>query len=149
MRVVVQRVRTARVTVETREVGRIGVGLLVLVGFGADDGASDVAYLVTKIRELRVFEDEDGKMNRSVREAGGAVLVVSQFTLYGDCRRGRRPSYERAARPDAANVFYEQLVTALRDGGLTVETGEFQAMMAVELVNDGPVTLLLDSARTF
>ena len=144
-----QRVRTARVTVETREVGRIGVGLLVLVGFGADDGASDVAYLVTKIRELRVFEDDDGKMNRSVREAGGAVLVVSQFTLYGDCRRGRRPSYEQAARPDAAKVFYEQLVTALRDGGLTVETGEFQAMMAVELVNDGPVTLLLDSARTF
>ena len=96
-----------------------------------------------------MFEDDDGKMNRSVREAGGAVLVVSQFTLYGDCRRGRRPSYEQAARPDAAKVFYEQLVTALRDGGLTVETGEFQAMMAVELVNDGPVTLLLDSARTF
>ena len=149
MRAVVQRVQTARVTVETREVGRIGVGLLVLVGIGADDGESDIAYLVTKVRELRVFEDDEGRMNRSVLEAGGALLVVSQFTLYGDCRRGRRPSFEPAARPAEAKVIYERLVSGLRDCGLTVETGKFQAMMKVALVNDGPVTLLLDSARGF
>ena len=149
MRAVVQRVRTARVMVETREVGRIGTGLLVLVGIGADDGESDIAYMVTKVRELRVFEDDDGRMNHSVVEAGGAVLVVSQVTLYGDCRRGRRPSFDRAARPAEAKGIFARFVTSLRDTGLTVETGEFQAMMAVELVNEGPVTLLLDSARGF
>jgi len=131
-------------------VGAIGRGLLVLVGVANDDGPADVEYVASKVRELRVFDDEAGKMNRSVAEAQGAVLVVSQFTLYGDCRKGRRPSFDRAAPAALARALYEDLVRRLRETGtVRVETGAFQARMAVELVNDGPVTLLLDSRRQF
>lgn len=147
MRAVVQRVATARVRVGDRVVAEIGRGLLVLVGVGRDDGPRDVEYIAGKIRDLRVFDDEQGKLNRSVAEVGGAVLVVSQFTLYGDCRKGRRPSFDGAAPPAEARRLYEALVQTLRETGLPVATGEFQAMMQVELVNDGPVTLLLDSTR--
>jgi D-tyrosyl-tRNA(Tyr) deacylase len=128
--------------------GEIGRGLLVLLGVGRDDGPADVTYVAGKIRDIRVFESEDGKpMDRSVADVGGAVLVVSQFTLYGDVRRGRRPSFDGAARPEHARGLYEDLVRELRAASLTVETGEFQAMMQVELVNDGPVTILIDSTR--
>ena len=129
--------------------GRIGQGLLVFVGVGRKDTQADVEYIVGKIRQLRVFEDQDGKMNRSLVDVGGEVLVVSQFTLYGDCRRGRRPSFDAAAPPAAARATYESLIDALRRSGVAVQTGEFQAMMDVELVNDGPVTLMLDSGRAF
>ena len=149
MRVVLQRVSSASVSVDGREVGRIGTGLLVFVGIRRDDDDSDVEYMVGKIRELRLFEDTDGKMNRSLVEVGGEVLLVSQFTLYGDCRKGRRPSFDAAAAPREARPLYEALVRALRDSGTRVETGVFRAMMDVTLVNDGPVTVLLDSARTF
>jgi D-tyrosyl-tRNA(Tyr) deacylase len=149
VRAVVQRVRSARVVVESRVVGEVGTGLLVLLGVASEDGAPDVRYITAKIRELRVFGDETGRMNRSVVEAGGAVLVVSQFTLYGDCRKGRRPSFDAAAPPVLARALYEDVVRTLRDSGLTVATGEFQAHMEVELVNDGPVTILLDSGRSF
>ena len=145
MRVVLQRVRSARVTVDDREIGRIDHGLLAYVGEGRDDGKADVEYVVGKVRELRVFEDDTGKMNRSLVDVGGDVLIVSQFTLYGDCRRGRRPSFDSAAPPTEARAVYDDLVASLRVSGLRVETGEFQAMMAVELVNDGPVTLIRDS----
>lgn len=149
MRAVIQRVRSASVTVDGAVVGRIARGVVVLVGIGQGDGAADVAYVARKVRELRLFEDEGGRLNRSLTEVGGAALVVSQFTLYGDCRRGRRPSFDKAAPPAGALRIYEDLVAALRAGGLTVQTGRFQAMMQVELVNDGPVTLLLDSRRSF
>jgi D-tyrosyl-tRNA(Tyr) deacylase len=149
MRAVLQRVSRARVTVGGRQAGAIGPGLLVLLGVEAGDGDADVAYTAGKVREVRVFEDEQQKMNRSVVDAGGAVLVVSQFTLCADLRKGRRPSFDAAAPPDLANALYEAVVTDLRESGLTVETGEFRAMMQVELVNDGPVTLLLDSRRRF
>jgi len=149
MRAVVQRVRRAEVRVEGGVVGRIGVGLVVLVGVGQGDSVESGQWLAEKIVNLRVFEDEEGRMNQSLREAGGAILCVSQFTLYGDCRKGRRPSYDRAAAPEAARSLYESFVGALRAYGVPVETGEFRAMMDVELVNDGPVTLLLDSEKTF
>ncbi len=149
MRAVVQRVSRARVLVGGETAGEIGPGLLALVGVGADDGPADAAYIAGKIRGLRVFEDAGGKMNRSLGEAGGAVLAVSQFTLYGDCRKGRRPSFDHAAPPDAARRLFEAVVIDLRAAGVPVETGRFQARMAVELVNDGPVTILLDSRRTF
>jgi D-tyrosyl-tRNA(Tyr) deacylase len=149
MRAVVQRVRNARVQVGDRVVGEIGPGLLVLVGVAAEDGPADVQYVAAKVRELRIFGDDAGRMNRSVEECGGAVLVVSQFTLVGDVRRGRRPSFDAAAPPAVAEALYEDLVRQLRAGGLTVATGEFQAQMAVELVNDGPVTILLDSRKLF
>jgi D-aminoacyl-tRNA deacylase len=150
MRAVVQRVAEARVRVGERVTGEIGRGLLVLLGIGKDDGPEDVAYVAAKIRDLRVFEGEDGKgMDRSVAEVGGSVLVVSQFTLYGDVRRGRRPSFDAAAPPDAARGLYEEVVRELCSAPLTVATGEFQAMMRVELVNDGPVTVLIDSKKTF
>ena len=149
MRAVVQRVRRASVTVDGRVVGAIGPGLLVLLGIGRGDTDGDVAYVAGKIHGLRLFPDAEGRMNRSVAEAGGAVLVVSQFTLFGDCRRGRRPSYGAAAPPDRARALYEALVARLRSAGLPVRTGEFQALMDVELVNDGPVTVLLDSGRAF
>src|ERR1700680_535963 len=147
MRVVVQRVSSARVMVDDRSVGEIGLGLLVLAGVEQPDGQDDVKYLVGKIRDLRIFDDTAGKMNLSVGDAGGALLVVSQFTLCGDCRRGRRPSFDAAAAPAMAKRLYEDLVRELRASNLKVETGEFQARMRVELVNDGPVTILLDSQR--
>jgi D-tyrosyl-tRNA(Tyr) deacylase len=149
MRAVVQRVSRARVTVDGRTTGEIGAGLVVLLGVGAGDDEQAARYLADKIAELRIFEDEAGKMNRSFLETGGALLAVSQFTLYGDCRKGRRPSFDRAARPDPARSLYEKFVGFLRQRGVRVEQGVFQAMMEVELVNDGPVTLLLDSERQF
>jgi len=149
VRAVVQRVQEASVTVGESEVGRIGGGLAVLVGVGEDDTDKDVRYLSRKIAGLRIFEDSAGKMNLSVLDTGGSVLLVSQFTLYGDCRKGRRPSFTSAAGPDRAQELYEDLADALRERGLEVETGEFQAEMKVQLVNDGPVTLLLDSQKTF
>jgi D-tyrosyl-tRNA(Tyr) deacylase len=149
MRAVLQRVSSASVTVDGRVVGRIDHGLVVLLGVERDDGPSDRDYITTKIREVRIFPDENGKMNRSVVEVGGAVLVVSQFTLCGDLRKGRRPSFDAAAAPAEARLFYEDIVKVLRATGLSVETGEFQAMMQVALVNDGPVTILLDSRRRF
>lgn len=132
-----------------RLVGEIGQGLLVLVGVADDDGPSDVQYVAGKVRDLRIFDDEAGKMNRTVSETGGGVLVVSQFTLCGDARKGRRPSFDAAAPPALARALYEDLVRNLRASGLKVSTGEFQARMAVELVNDGPVTILLDSKKLF
>lgn len=150
MRAVLQRVRAASAAVDGEVVGAIDRGLLVFVGIASDDGPADVAYVASKILELRVFDDEAGKMNRSVDEVGGAVLVVSQFTLYGDCRKGRRPSFDRAAPAAVARGLYDDLVRRLRaDGRVRVETGAFQARMAVQLVNDGPVTLLIDSRRQF
>jgi len=149
MRAVVQRVSSASVTVEGRVVGEIGAGLLVLLGVAAGDERADAEYLAEKIAGLRIFEDADGKMNRSVTESGGAVLAVSQFTLYGDVRRGRRPSLDEAARPERARELYEHFVAEIERHGLRCATGEFQAMMAVALVNQGPVTILLDSAKAF
>jgi D-aminoacyl-tRNA deacylase len=150
MRAVIQRVTSARVRVGDRTTGEIGRGLLVLVGVGRGDTLADVQYLAGKIRELRVFESDAGKpMDRSVLDVGGAVLVVSQFTLYGDVRKGRRPSFDEAAYPADARELYEALVRELREAQVPVFTGEFQAMMQVELVNDGPVTVLVDSRRQF
>jgi D-aminoacyl-tRNA deacylase len=156
MRAVVQRVQSAAVTVvdsgAARESGRIDRGLLVLLGVERDDGPADVHYIASKVRELRVFEDPaepSHHLNRSILDVGGAVLVVSQFTLAGDCRKGRRPSFDTAASPELARPLYEDVVRELRHGGLTVATGEFRATMQVSLVNDGPVTLLLDSRKTF
>ncbi len=134
-------------TVGDHRVGAIGAGLVVLLGVEKGDGPADVTYTASKIRDLRCFADEAGKMNRSVLESGGSVLVVSQFTLCGDTRKGRRPSFDAAAPPDDARLLYDDVVRQLRQGGLVVETGEFQAMMDVALVNDGPVTLLVDSRR--
>jgi D-tyrosyl-tRNA(Tyr) deacylase len=149
MRAVVQRVSSASVAVGDRTVGRIDRGLLVLLGVENEDGPSDVQYIAGKIGDLRIFEDDAHHMNRSVQEAGGSVLVVSQFTLAGDCRKGRRPSFDAAAAPAVAKPLYENVVRELRANGLQVETGEFKAMMQVSLVNDGPVTLLLDSRKRF
>ena len=136
-------------TVERELVGEIGRGMLVLVGIGKEDGEEQVQQMVEKLVGLRIFEDDEGKMNRSLKDVDGAALVVSQFTLYGDCRRGRRPSFDAAAPPDEARALYDALVRTLREAGTPVETGVFQAMMNVKLVNDGPVTVLLDSARGF
>jgi D-aminoacyl-tRNA deacylase len=144
VRVVLQRVSRARVTVGERVTGEIGAGLLLLVGLTERDDDETLRWMADKVGGLRVFADDEGKMNRSVDEAGGALLVVSQFTLYGDARRGRRPSYIEAARPEVAIPLYERFVALLRATGLRVETGEFGAMMQVELVNDGPVTLILE-----
>src|SRR5208282_171729 len=149
MRAVVQRVSRARVTVAGSMSGEIGLGLLVLLGVGREDSEADVNYLAEKIVGLRIFEDEDGKMNRSVRDAGGSVLAVSQFTLYGDARRGKRPSFDAAAAPDQARRLYELFVERVRAAGLRCETGRFQEIMQVELVNEGPVTILLDSRKAF
>ncbi len=149
MRAVLQRVSHARVRVDAATTGEIGPGLLVLLGVSGQDTAADVTYIATKIRELRIFPDEQGRMNRSLEDVRGAVLMVSQFTLYGDGRKGRRPSFDAAAPPALAKALYEDVIGELRKTGLTVETGVFQAHMMVELENDGPVTLLLDSARQF
>jgi D-aminoacyl-tRNA deacylase len=149
MRAVVQRVSRAKVTVNEWIAGEIGMGLLVLLGVGQADTEADVSYLAEKIAGLRIFEDDDGKMNRSVREVGGSVLAVSQFTLYGDVRRGKRPSFDDAAPPDHARRLYDLFVERIRAAGLRCETGRFQEMMQVELVNDGPVTILLDSGKAF
>jgi len=149
VRAVVQRVAGARVRVDGQIVGTIDGGLLVYVGVTHGDGPSDVQYLADKVCSLRVFEDAAGKMNRSLEDAGGAVLVVSQFTLYADCRKGRRPSFDQAAPPQLAQALYEDFVRRLRLTGARVETGTFQARMQVESTNDGPVTLLLDSRREF
>jgi D-aminoacyl-tRNA deacylase len=149
MRAVVQRVSRAKVTVNGWTAGEIGRGLLVLLGVGQTDTEADAAYLSEKVAGLRIFEDEDGKMNRSVRDVGGSVLVVSQFTLYGDVRRGKRPSFDEAAAPEAARRLYELFVQRIQAAGLRCETGRFQEMMQVELVNEGPVTILLDSGKAF
>ncbi len=145
MRAVLQRVNSARVTVDGTEVGAIGPGLLVLLGVERDDTAADVGRLADKVRDLRIFDDDQGRLNRSVVDVAGSVLVVSQFTLYADCSRGRRPSFVRAARPEDAVALYEAFVARLRASGVTVATGAFRAMMQVSLVNEGPVTLILDT----
>jgi D-tyrosyl-tRNA(Tyr) deacylase len=149
MRAVVQRVSRAKVTVNDWTAGEIGLGLLVLLGVGQADTEADAIYLAEKIAGLRIFEDNDGKMNRSVLDAGGSVLAVSQFTLYGDVRRGKRPSFEAAAPPDPARRLYEFFVERIRAAGVRCETGRFQEMMQVVLVNEGPVTILLDSSKAF
>ena len=153
MRAVIQKVTRAQVDVldgESRETcGQIGAGLMVLLGVGHDDGAQDARYIADKIAYLRIFEDENGRLNRSVQDIGGSVLLVSQFTLYADARNGRRPSFSTAAAPEAANAWYEEVAALLRGHGLTVETGRFQSHMQVDLCNDGPVTLLLDSQKQF
>lgn len=149
MRAVVQRVSRARVLVEGRVSGEVGRGLAVLLGVGRDDGEADARLLADKVAGLRVFEDPSGKMNLAVAEVGGGVLVVSQFTLLGDARKGNRPSFTDAAPPEAANALYERFCALVREKGLPVGTGVFRATMALELVNDGPVTILLDSKRLF
>lgn len=149
MRAVIQRVSRARVSVGGEVVGNIGPGLLVLLGVGKDDTEADAEYLAAKIAGLRIFEDENGKMNLSLAETHGAVLAVSQFTLYGDVRKGKRPSFDEAAPPGLARELYEYYISKIREAGITCETGRFQAMMQVESVNDGPVTILLDSTRAF
>jgi D-tyrosyl-tRNA(Tyr) deacylase len=149
MRAVVQRVSGASVKVDDRTAGEIGPGLLVLLGVSRSDTDQDVEYMVEKITNLRIFNDDQDKMNLSLVETGGAMLVVSQFTLYGDARRGRRPSYIEAAEPDHANRLYLRFVEQVRKQGVAVETGVFQAMMMVSLTNDGPVTILLDSRKGF
>ena len=145
MRAVIQKVSKASVMVDGEIVGSIGGGLLVYVGVGSSDKADDAVFVGRKIAELRIFEDDEGKMNRSVCDVGGAVLVVSNFTLHGNCRKGRRPSFDSAAAPDAAQALYEKVVDTVRGYGLAVEKGVFQAHMQVESINDGPVTLFVDS----
>jgi D-tyrosyl-tRNA(Tyr) deacylase len=145
MRAVVQRVRKSSVETDGEIIGRIGKGLLVLLGVAQEDQRFDADYLAAKIPNLRIFEDDNGKMNRSLLDTGGEMLVVSQFTLLGDCRKGRRPSFISAAKPSRANKLYEHFVAEVRQLGITVATGRFQAMMAVSLINDGPVTLIVES----
>ena len=149
MRCVVQRVTSASVTVGGETVGAIGPGLMVLIGVCDEDTEADLKYMAEKVPNLRIFDDENGVMNRSVLDIGGSILAVSQFTLYGDARGGRRPSYIRAAKPEEANAFYEKLIAAWRAKGIRVETGRFRTEMAVSLVNDGPVTILMDSTKLF
>ncbi|MEG6522271.1 D-aminoacyl-tRNA deacylase [Desulfotomaculum sp. 1211_IL3151] len=149
MRAVVQRVQRGSVTVNNEVVGKIEQGLVVLLGVGQGDTADDARYLADKISQLRIFTDEQGKLNLSLQDVGGSVLAISQFTLYGDCRKGRRPSYIEAAAPDAARELYESFVQRLVCNGLTTATGVFQEHMVVEIINDGPVTLLLDSRKSF
>ena len=149
MRAVVQRVKESWVEVKGGTVGSIGPGLLVLLGVGGEDSEKDCEYLANKIGHLRIFSDTDGLMNLSLMETGGAAMVVSQFTLWGDCRKGRRPSFAKAASPERARTLYEYFVDCLGDMGIEVTTGRFQEMMDVHLINDGPVTLLLDSKKVF
>jgi D-tyrosyl-tRNA(Tyr) deacylase len=149
MRAVVQRVKEARVEVKGSVVGTIGPGLLIFLGIGQDDTEKDSLYLADKIAYLRIFSDPAGAMNLSLMDTGGAALVVSQFTLWGDCRKGRRPSFAHAARSEKAKDLYEHFIRLLKEKNVHVETGRFQEMMTVSLINDGPVTLLLDSAKAF
>jgi len=149
MRSVVQRVSSSSVTVDGGIIGKIDKGLMVLLGVTHDDTSKDVDYMIDKILNLRVFEDEEDKMNLSLKDVGGELLVVSQFTLYGDCRKGRRPSFTNAARPDQADKLYEEFVAKAKAQGLNVGTGQFGAHMMVDLTNDGPVTILLDSSKSF
>ncbi|MCR1953609.1 D-aminoacyl-tRNA deacylase [Clostridioides mangenotii] len=149
MRSVVQRVTSSSVTVDEDIIGKIDKGLMVLLGVTHDDTSKDVDYMIDKILNLRIFEDEDDKMNLSLKDIGGELLVVSQFTLYGDCRKGRRPSFTNAARPEQANKLYEEFVAKAKAQGLNVGTGQFGAHMMVDLTNDGPVTILLDSSKSF
>ncbi len=149
MRCVVQRVKEASVTVAGEVVGKIGPGYMVLIGVSVEDTEKDVRYMADKVPNLRIFEDAENKMNLSLKDVGGEILAVSQFTLYGDARGGRRPSFIAAARPEAANELYEQLVASWREQGIHVETGRFRTHMEVGLVNDGPVTILLDSTKGF
>ena len=149
MRAVIQRVSSARVIIEEKEYSRIGNGLLVLLGVEKEDTAEDAEMLARRIVELRIFEDDAGKMNRAIAEVGGQILAVSQFTLLGDCRRGRRPSFDPAAPPDVAHSLYEKFVSEIGGLGIPVSTGVFQAMMNVELTNQGPVTFILDSRKRF
>jgi D-tyrosyl-tRNA(Tyr) deacylase len=149
VRAVVQRVKESAVSVAGTEVGRIGAGLLVFLGVAADDAAEDLDYLVSKIVHLRAFEDADGKMNHCLHDAGGEMLVVSQFTLLADCRKGRRPSFTDAAPPDIAQAYYNEFIARVQQQGIRVATGIFQAEMEVFIVNDGPVTFLLDSKKLF
>ena len=154
MRCVVQRVTEAKVTVVQEDgseqlAGQIGPGIMALIGVSTEDTEKDLKYLADKVPNLRIFDDENGVMNRSILDAGGAILAVSQFTLYGDARGGRRPSYIRAAKPEEANALYEKLVAAWREKGISVETGRFRTEMRVSLTNDGPVTILLDSEKQF
>jgi len=148
MRAVIQRVKSAEVEVNGRLAGKIERGLLVFVGVGKGDGEADISYLTTKIPDLRIFEDHSGKFNLSLKEVGGEMLIVSQFTLFGDTRKGRRPSFSEAEDPPVAKILYEQLIEKMKGQGIPVQTGEFQATMEVRLVNDGPVTLLLDSRKS-
>ena len=149
MRAVVQRVSSSKVTVEGNITGEINKGLLVLLGVTHEDTSKDVDYIIDKTLNLRIFEDEDEKMNLSLKDIGGELLVVSQFTLYGDCRKGRRPSFSTAAKPEHAISLYEEFVEKAKSEGLKVGTGQFGAHMMVDLTNDGPVTILLDSSKTF
>ena len=149
MRCVVQRVNSSSVTVGGTVSGRIGPGLMVLIGISSEDTDADLKYMAEKVPNLRIFDDENGVMNKSVLDTGGSILAVSQFTLYGDARGGRRPSYIRAAKPDKADDLYERLIACWREKGVHVETGIFRTEMQVSLVNDGPVTILLDSEKTF
>ena len=149
MRAVVQRVASASVTVGEEVTGAVGPGMMVLIGVSSEDGPADLKYIAEKVMHLRIYDDENGVMNRSILDAGGAILAVSQFTLYGDARGGRRPSYFRAAKPEKAEEMYEKLIAQWREAGIHVETGRFRTEMQVSLVNDGPVTILLDSEKAF
>ena len=149
MRAVIQRVQSASVQVDGELVSEIGAGLLIFLGIAHDDTETELEYIANKVANLRIFEDADGKMNCSLLDTGGSALVVSQFTLYGDCRKGRRPSFIDAARPEVANALYEQFITALKQLNIPTQGGTFQAMMDVQLINDGPVTILLDSDKQF
>ncbi len=149
MRAVVQRVASSKVTVENNIVGQINKGLLVLLGVTHEDTSKDVDYMIDKILGLRIFEDENEKMNLSLKDINGELLVVSQFTLYGDCRKGKRPSFTNAAKPDIANELYKEFINKAKEQGIHVQTGEFGANMMVDIANDGPVTMLLESNRSF
>ena len=149
MRAVVQRVSASSVSVDNEVVGKIDRGLMVLLGVTHDDTQADVNYLVEKISNLRIFEDEQEKMNLSLLDIGGELLAISQFTLYGDCRKGRRPNFTQAAKPDMANELYEKFVSQAKDAGINVQTGSFGAHMVVDIVNDGPVTMIIDSKKNF
>jgi D-tyrosyl-tRNA(Tyr) deacylase len=149
VRAVLQRVSRASVAVDSEVIGRIDRGLVVFLGVAAGDGPSDIEYVTSKVCEVRVFPDDDGRMNRSVADAGGALLLISQFTLLGDVRRGRRPAFDAAERPIEAEAVYEEVVRRLRQTGVPVETGRFRAHMVIDVVNDGPVTILVDSRRVF